>query len=139
MIISYNPVKFCSSEKTYTKDNHQITEHISDNGILTRRIELDEFGRDVDVKWFDLQGNVASNMHKDYCETANEKGLIETFKSSFQEYTRKHYTKYEAGFKHVIDDYKSKTAPEKNYINEFIYDMQNKLVKLISNGKVTNL
>ena len=139
MNIQFNPVKFCSSEKTYKDGNHQITEYISDNGILTRRLELDEFGRDVDTKWFDLEGNVASNLHKDYFKTSEEEGHIETFKNAFQEYTRKCYTKYEEGFKHVIDDFKSKTSPDKSYINEFVYNMQNKLVKLISNGKVTNI
>ena len=37
------------------------------------------------------------------------------------------------------DDFKSKTSPNKNYINEFVYDLKNNLVKIINNGKETLL
>ena len=139
MKVLFNPVQFCSKENTYKSGNHTITETYNDNNFLERTMEFDEFGRDTDVKWYDMNGKVTGHMHKDYFETENEKGHVETFKNQFQEYTRKAYTKIEAGFRHTIDDYKSKTKPESSYINEFVYDMNKRLVKIITNGKVTVL
>ena len=71
-------------------------------------------------------------MHIEYFETENEKGFIETFKNQFQEYIRKSSTKIENGVKHVIDDYTSKSKPEKSYINDFVYDLKGNLQKIIT-------
>ena len=137
MKVQFNCLNFCAEvQKTYNKGNHVITETYNDN-VLLQRIEYDEFGRDVDSKWFDDKKNVTGHMHKEYFETENEKGQIETYVNRFQDYTRKFYTRFEAGFKHKIDDFTSHLEPQKSYINEFIYDLNNHLIKVINNGKET--
>ena len=40
--------------------------------------------------------------------------------------------KFENGVKHVIDDYTSKSNPEKSYINDFVYDLKGNLQKIIT-------
>ena len=134
MKIQFNPIKFGTNEVTYPKGNHKIND-LMENNALKRRIEFDELGRVIDAKWFDDKLDITDHLQKDYFETPNEKGHIETFKNKFQEYIRKSYTKFEQGCKHVIDDFKSKSNPEHSYINEFVYDIQNRLIKIIHNGK----
>ncbi len=133
MKIQFNSTKFGTNEVTYPKGNHKIND-LMENNALKRRIEFDEFGRSVDAKWFDEKLNVTDHLHKEYFETNTEKGEIETFKNKFQEYIRKSYTRIEQGCKHEFDVFKSKTNPEHNYINEFVYDIKNCLIKIIHNG-----
>lgn len=130
----FNAVNFLSDARTYNLGKNKITETLND-GKLTKRIEYDEFDRDVDVKWFDTLGNISAHLHKDYYETDSEKGLVETFKNSAQNYVRKVYTKFESGLRHNIDEYVSKSDPQASYINDFIYDLNGKFIKLISHKK----
>lgn len=136
MNIGVNIINFTSQQKEYNLGKHKVTEIYSDDGILQKRLEYDEFNRDVDSKNYDEKGVLIDYQHKDYYEKQNEKGCIETYKSKTQEYTRKSYTKYENGLKHTVDDFKSKTT---SYINEFISDLSGKLVKIINNGNVIDL
>ncbi len=131
MKIFFNTINFGNNKP-------RIVENKDSSGN-TRRVEYDTFGHDVDSKLFDRNGIVSEHQHKVYYEKDNEKGCIEFFKNKFQEYTRRTYTKTENGFKYSVDDFKSKTRPEANYINEFIYDLSNKLIKIINNGKVIKL
>ncbi|MBO6273551.1 hypothetical protein J6O48_12340 [bacterium] len=135
MKVNLDKINFGDRISQYNIGKHCIEEYYNDSDIITKRIEYDEFKRDVDSKTFDIQGNITDHQHKEYFENETEKGVIETFKNSSQEYTRKAYTKIENGLKHHIDNYNSKTNPKSNYINDFIYDMSNKLIKIISNGK----
>ena len=128
----FSNINFGDSTKTYQRGKIKVVEHYNIYDVLTRRIEYDEFNRDIDSKSFNNKGDIIEHQHKEYFENDTEKGFIETFKSRFQEYTRKSYIKFVNGFKHSIDEYVSKTRPDKNYINEFIYNAQEKLVKVIT-------
>lgn len=132
MRCSFSTISFGDSFKTYKNGKSKIVEHYNIYDILTRRIEYDEFNRDIDSKSFNSSGKVIEHLHKEYFETETEKGHIETFKSSTQEYLRKSYTKFVNGFRHSIDEYISKTKPENSYINEFIYDLKGKLIDVCS-------
>lgn len=123
-------VIFGNKTKVFQAGQNKIEETYSDDNVLLKRLERDEFNRDVDSKTFDLSGNITEHLHKDYFQTENEKGFVETYKDKNQEYTRKAYTKIENGLKHIIDDFQSKTG--KSYITDFIYDMSGKLVDIIS-------
>jgi len=137
MKVSFNTIIFCESQKTYKHGDNTITEFFDDENTLIRRDETDSFGRNTDSKRFDKNGNITESIHKDYFKTESEEGFIETFKSKYQEYTRKAYTRTENGIKHTIDDFHSKSG--KNYYNDFIHDLNGKLIRIISNGKVTEL
>ena len=137
MKIKFNIINFSSLVKTASAGKNVIKEYYSDNGALERSVEYDEFNRDVDTKTFDESGEVKEHQHKDYYETQNEKGFVETYKSKSQEYTRKSYIKIEDGLKHSVDDFRS--ASGKSYINDFVHDLSGNLVKIIANGRVTYL
>lgn len=132
-----NPVStnFFGYSQKYQIGNHSFEDVFDDNDVLIKRSELDEKNRLVETVWFDEKGNMKELLHKDYYVKNNEKGYIETYASTHQEYIRKVYEKTEDGFRHVVDDFKSKTG--KSYINDFVHDLSGKLVKIISNGKVT--
>ena len=125
----------CFGEKTniYKIGSNTVTEVFDNCNNIIKRIEYDEFNRDVDSKWFNSAGKLQEHLHKDYYKKENEEGCIETFKNLYQEYTRKSYTKIENGFKHVVDDFRSKTG--KSYINDFVHDMCGNLIKIINNGQ----
>ena len=123
---------FGNSEKTYQQGENKVVDTLNDELKLIKRVEYDKFNREVDIKWYDEVNNITDHMHKEYFETENEKGFIETFKNQFQEYVRKSSTKFEDGVKHVIDDYTSKSSPENSYINDFVYDLKGKLQKIIT-------
>ena len=138
MKINYtNITTFGNKTKKFQSEGNHIEEIYTDNNILQKRLIKDEFNRYIDAKTFDLSGNIIEHQHYDYFETENEKGYIETYKNESQEYTRKAYTKYEGKFKHIIDEFKSKSG--KNYINDYIYDLTGKLIKIICNGTVSKL
>lgn len=132
MKYNFTIINFKNTTKTYQKDKIKIVEYYNDNNKLLKRLEYDEFERDIDCKNFDEDGNLVSHQHKEYFETNTEKGLIETFKNHFQEYVRKQYVKFINGYKHSIEEFVSKSKPENSYKNEFIYDLQNNLVNVIS-------
>ena len=137
MKVFISTVNFGEKSNTYKIGKNTVTETFDDKNTLIKRIEFDEFNRDVDSKWFDTSGEIQEHLHKEYYEKVNEKGMIETFSGRFQEYVRKFYTKLENGYKHTVDDFQSKTG--KNYINEFIHDKSGNLVKIINNGKVISI
>ena len=128
-------ITFGQKVNIYRKGENTIKEVFDDKNRLSRLIEYDKFDRDIEAKSFDSSGNIIEHMSKTYTEN----GMIEHFKNAFQEYTRKTYTIIENGIKHRVEEFKSKTNPNCNYINEFIYDISGKLIKLISNGKITDL
>jgi len=132
MRCQFNILTFGNSERTFQQGEYKIVETFNDDMKLIKRIEYDKFGRDVDVKSYDGLDNIVDHMQKEYFETENEKGYVEIFKNKFQEYVRKSYTKIENGMKHVIDDFTAKTNPEKSYFNDFIYDLNGKLQKVVS-------
>ena len=132
MKCQFSILTFGNSEKTYQQGENKVVDTLNDELKLIKRIEYDKFNREVDVKWYDEVNNITDHMHKEYFETENEKGFIETFKNQFQEYIRKSSTKFENGVKHVIDDYTSKSSPENSYINDFVYDLKGKLQKIIT-------
>ena len=127
---------FGNKTKTCQISEGKVVEMFNDSNVLTKRIEYDKFDRTIDVKNYDSTGTLSEHLHFDYFETENERGFIETFKSKFQEYVRKSYTKIENGLKHHIDDYTSKTKPENSYINDFVYDLKGKLINVISHKKL---
>lgn len=129
-------ITFGNYTQTYKNKNNTITEYYNDNNILFRKVEYDEFKRDIDSKEFNPFGIITSHLHKEYYKTACEEGCIETFKDKYQQYIRKSCSKIEDGFKHKIDDFKSLTSPDKSYVNDFVHDKTGKLVKVISNGKI---
>ena len=129
----FNTVNFGDKSKFFQSGKNKVEEIYSDDDVLLKRLTNDEFGRDIDAAVFDLHGNIIEHQHKDYFQTETEQGFVETFKNKYQEYTRKAYTKIEDGLKHHIDDFKSKTG--NSYINDFVYDLSGKLIKVISNGK----
>ncbi len=137
MKIFFSILCFGEKTNTYRVGRNTVTEVFDDKNTLIKRIEYDEFRRDVDSMWFDSSGELQEHLHKEYYEKINEKGMIETFFGKSQEYVRKSYTKFENGFKHTVDDFQSKTG--KNYINEFIHDKLGNLVKIINNGKVISI
>ena len=128
-------ITFGQKVNIYRKGENTIKEVFDDKNRLSRLIEYDKFDRDIEAKSFDTYGNIIERMSKTYTDN----GMIEHFKNAFQEYTRKTYTIIENGIKHRVEEFKSKTSPNCNYINEFIYDISGKLIKLISNGKITDL
>ncbi len=127
-----NNIAFGNYTQTYKKHNNTITEHYYDNNVLFRKVEYDEFKRDIDAKDFNMFGIVTSHQHKDYYKTAGEEGCIENYKDKYQQYVRKTCTKIENGLKHVIDDFRSLTSPDKSYVNDFIHDSTGKLIKLVN-------
>ena len=132
MKCQFKILTFGNSERTYHQGENKIVDMLDDKLKLIKRIEYDKFNREVDIKWYDEDYRITDHMHKEYFETENEKGFIETFKNQFQEYVRKSSTKFENGVKHVIDDYTSKSSPENSYINDFVYDLKGKLQKIIT-------
>ena len=132
MKCQFSILTFGNSEKTYQQGENKVVDTLNDELKLIKRVEYDKFNREVDIKWYDEVNNITDHMHKEYFETENEKGFIETFKNQFQEYVRKSSTKFEDGVKHVIDDYTSKSSPENSYINDFVYDLKGKLQKIIT-------
>lgn len=129
-----NNITFGNYTRTYQKANNTITEYYNDNNILYRKIEYDEFKRDIDTKEFNPYGVIISHQHKKYYKSACEEGYIETFKNKYQQYIRKSCTKIVNGLKHSIDDFKSITSSHKSYVNDFVYDKTGKLIKIIQNG-----
>ncbi len=134
MKIFFSTLSFGERTNTYKIGKNTVTEVFDDKNALIKRIEYDEFNRDVDSKWFGSTGKLSEHLHKEYYKKADEEGVVETFKNKTQEYVRKSYTRFENGLKHVFDDFQSKTG--KNYINDFVYDKLGNLVKIINNGKV---
>ena len=132
MKCQFSILTFGNSEKTYQQGENKVVDTLNDELKLIKRVEYDKFNREVDIKWYDEVNNITDHMHKEYFETENEKGFIETFKNQFQEYIRKSSTKFEDSVKHVIDDYTSKSSPENSYINDFVYDLKGKLQKIIT-------
>ena len=132
-----NTISFGIKTKIFQSGKNHIEETYSDDNILQKRLIKDEFDRYVDSKTFDSHGNITEHQHYDYFKTENEQGFIETFRNKYQEYVRKAYIKIEDGLKHSIDDFQSKTG--KSYLNDFVYDMSGKLVKIINNGKVCKI
>ena len=132
MKINFNSIIFRESQKVYNTKEGVVKEFFDDNNNIIRREELDTFNRNTDTKWFDKHGNVTEVLHKDYYKTENEEGFVETFKSKTQEYTRKSYTKFENGLKHIIDDFHSKTG--KSYFNDFVHNIKGELIEVTTNG-----
>ncbi len=128
-----NNIIFGDKSKFFQSGKNKVEEIYNDDNVMIKRLINDEFDRNIDSAVFDLQGNIIEHQHKDYFQTETEQGFVETFKNKYQEYTRKAYTKIEDGLKHNIDDFKSKTGS--SYINDFVYDLSGKLIKVISNGK----
>ena len=137
MNILINKIAFLASQKTYQFNGCTVREYFDDNNKLVRREKEDSFYRNIGTEWFDEDGNIKETMHKSYFKTKTEDGFIESYKSNAQEYTRRAYTKIENGFKHTIDDFKSKSG--KSYYNEFIYDLKGQLLRIISNGKTITI
>lgn len=129
-----NNFTFGNKTRIFQSGKNRIEEIYDDNNILLKRLIQDEFNRDVDSKTFDSAGNIIEHLHKDYFQNKTEHGFVETFKNQSQEYVRKAYVKIEDGLKHSIDEFQSKTG--KSYINDFVYDMTGKLIKIINDGKV---
>ena len=94
MKCSFSTLNFGDTTKIYKAGKNKIIEHYNVYDILTRRIEYDEFNRDIDSKNFNSSGKIIGHQHKEYFENDSEKGVIETFKSSSQEYIRKSYIKF---------------------------------------------
>ena len=115
----------------------RIEDSFYDNNVLKSHTVFDEFERVIMHKQFDSDGFIKSSTHLEYYETNIEKGRIETYREIGQEYIRKSYTKIENGLKHVVDDYTSISAPQKSYVNDFVYDLKGNLYKLINNEKET--
>jgi len=136
MKIFFSTINFCEKLNIYKSGKNTVKEVFDDNNKMVKRIEYDEFNRDVDAKSFDVSGELQEHLHKEYYKKTNEEGVLETFKNKTQEYVRKSYTKVENGFKYTVDDFQSKT---KNYKNEFVHDTMGKLIKVINNGQVINI
>ena len=117
---------------TFLSNQNRVSYLSGENNLSMRRIETDRFGRDIDAKQFDSYGKLVSHQHKYY----HGDDLIEKYRDSNQEYTRKIYYKVKNGFKHRIEEFISKTSPDKNYVHESVRDASDKLVKFIQNGKV---
>ena len=83
MKCQFNILTFGNSKRTYQQRENKIVDTLNDELKLIKRIEYDEFNREVDVKWYDGDDNITDHMHKEYFETENEKGFIETFKNQF--------------------------------------------------------
>lgn len=139
MKIFLSPVSFNGKTVTSTQNKLKIEEFYDDNNMLSSRLEYDEQDRFVDKKSFDSQGNVTEHQHKSYYIKGEEQGCIETFKNEFQHYVRQSYTRPQGKFIHTVDNFQSISNPGKSYINEFIRDLQGRLVKVISNGVTTIL
>ena len=135
MRIEFNAINFLGTIKSYNFGENRITQYFDDDNYLTKIIEVDKFERDVDTKEFDRERNVTFHLHKDYTDS----GYVETFKDKCQEYTRRVYTVVKGSMTHRIEEYVSKSSPQKNYVSEFIRDSSNKLVRIITNGKVINI
>ena len=135
MKVLFNTINFKSSSKTFYNGENKTTEYYNDNNTLTKTVEVDKFERFIDAKEYSKTGEIISHMHKEY---ENEK-IVETYKSIFQEYTRIIRFVKNGEFTHIIEEYISKTSPEKNYVHESIRDCANRLVKMICNGKVIEL
>lgn len=127
-----NNITFGDYTRTVANKNNTVTEYYNNSGILYRSVIIDDLGRDIDSKEFNSFGIIISHQHKKYYKTLTENGFIETFKNSLQQYIRKSCTKFENGFRHTIDDFKSHTNPDKSYVNEFIYGINNKLINIIN-------
>ena len=132
MRCNFSTLSFGDTTKIYNNGKNKIVEHYNIYDVLTRRIEYDEFNRDIDSKSFSNSGKVIGHQHKEYFENDLEKGVIENYKSTSQEYVRKCYIKFINGFKHSIEEFVSKSKPENSYINEFVYDLKDKLISVTS-------
>lgn len=135
MKIYTNQITFVNKTKTYNEGGIKTHEIFDDNNILIKRIQYDSFDRAIDTKTFNVSGEITDHMHKEYFEN----GYVETFKNATQEYTRKAYTIIKDTLTHRVEEYISKTSPENNYINEFVRDLSGKLIRIINNGKITQL
>ena len=136
MKVLFNTISFKSWSKTFYNGENKITEYYDDNNLLIKTLETDKFSRDVDTKEFGKDGEITFHLHKKY--EGNNK-IIETCKDRFREYTRTTSFIKKGDYTHRIEEYVSKLSPDSNYIHEFIRDKADRLVKIISNGKVIDL
>lgn len=131
MKVNFGSASFYKSI-TFLSNQNKVSYLSDESNLSLRRIETDQFGRDVDAKQFDRDGKLVFHQHKYY----HGDDLIEKYRDSNQEYTRKIHYKIKNGYRHRIEEYISETSPQKNYVHEFIRDASNKLVKIIQNGKI---
>ena len=135
MKVNFNSVSFGDRNICYHDQTHNIKETYDDRNHLIRITKYDKQCRDVDTQEFNEKREVIAHQHKKYTPD----GSIETYKSKTQEYIRVIKTFAEDSFTHRTETFTSKTSPESNYVNEFIHDKFDKLVKVITNGKVIDL
>ncbi len=134
MISAISPVSFGDLTMTRYEDGSKIVESFNDN-IRLKRLVYDSKDRIVDSVCFDNLGKKISHKHKEYIEN----GCIESYKDLKQEYVRRTQMVIEPPFKRFLEHFTSITSPDKSYVAEFIRTLENKLVKVIVNGKIINV
>lgn len=135
MKINLDSATFGNRNIRYHDKTHNIMETYDERNNLIKRVKYDKQCKDVDCIEFDDKKQIISHQHKKYTNN----GCIETYKSKSQEYIREIKIIVKDSFTHHFETYTSKTSPQNNYVNEFIRDIEGKLVKMINNGKVIDL
>ena len=72
MKIFFSTLSFGERTNTYKIGKNTVTEVFDDKNALIKRIEYDEFNRDVDSKWFGSTGELSEHLHKEYYKKADE-------------------------------------------------------------------
>ncbi len=135
MKINFSSVSFGNKNINSSEETQKIAETFDDKHNLVRLTKYDKQGRDVDTFEYNEKKEITSHQHKKYTQN----GLIETYKSKNQEYTRIIKKETRGSYIYHIEEFISKTSPQSNYINEFVRDLAGKLVKIINNGKVIQI
>lgn len=134
MISAISPVSFGDLSVTYYENGSKVVESFQ-NDKKVKRLVYDEQDRIVDSVNFDKFGKKLSHQHKTFTKT----GCIESFKDFNQEYVRETELIIEPPLKRFLEKFTSISSPDKSYIAEFIRTMENRLVKIIINGKIINV
>jgi hypothetical protein len=136
MKIALSSITFGNKNNIYAPNSQAQESFLRyDSGEIKKSFIYDKWGRIISCCEYDKKGNLISQQNKSY----SNNGCVETYKSQTQEYIRKCYVITKGNFKHFIEEFISRTSPDKNYVLEFVRDVSDKLVKIISNGKVLNL
>ncbi len=135
MKINFDVIPSGEKKIRYHNLTHNIMDVFDKNQNLKRQVAYNKTALDIETKEFDENHNIIGRIHKKYTQD----GCIETYDGVKQQYIReiKHFIK--DSLTHYVEKYTSKTSPEKNYINEYIRDLNGKLVKIIINGKTIYL
>lgn len=125
-------ITFGNKIETRQDGNIKYKKEFSDNGhLLSAQEWLLPQNRPLKIERFNQNGDLLEIQEFSYFPNKT----VEHYKNKYQEYTRTISEEIKNGFKHITENFISKTSPKSNYTNETIKELSGKLVQIIANGK----